>query len=223
MGRFGIGFLTLVGCSLGATAYLVWEQRNGAELWAYYPIKLAWLTMEVMLICIIIAVAVVVGTLRTRRWLAVAAMAASVVLVGSVMRLNGPGEGYLGTWATIAPSRVGVLDNFPLLALAAQTPDTEALLAGLEQTYGERIVYFEYRPNIENLSPDNWVNLWEFSAEYMLTKYMWTYPLTVPLICEMPADWHGPVTVITSNAAAAADITSQCGEDVHVELRPLPA
>jgi hypothetical protein len=182
---------------------------NRSTDWTYYPTKLGWLATILFLVILFATLAQYPGLARDNRSLAIATAVICAV-------------GLLGT-AAIAP---------PLpRSVAAATPFTEAISnSGAEDSYAA-VLFAVSRPgdkvllsNYGSSNEDSFVDFWLLQATSQLgTEKIRNYayylqPDSASDVCNAITEWHGDVSVLTTDPAWGAKLHAACSSETFSVL-----
>lgn len=198
--HFGVGLALLALSSAAGTALLVAQNRHLPQPWIYYPIKFAWVSMEMIVLVVWIAACLVVSELAGRKVLAsIATVTATAVLLISVLQSN-------------PPPLSGFASYFPLASLAKNESPLEPTLPLLSSVANRKIFFSRYLSDQQ----DTFMNQWQFqlTAKDEFTPirgYAYRVVESLSDVCGAAEAWGGGVEVITRDQRWANVLNSACG------------
>jgi len=205
--RYGLGTLLLCLSAAAGTGFLVVQNRALPNPWTYYPIKFAWVSTEMIILLLLIGASLLVGQIRKRRVLSVAAATASAVFLVSVLQMNPPRETYGSAY-------------FPLLDLARNDRPLDETLPLLTSVSGEKLFFSRYLSGDE----DFFMNQWQFQItaedEYTpIRGFAYRVVTSIADVCSAARAWGGGVEVITADPEWANTLNSRCGTPLTAVVR----
>jgi len=206
--HFATGVALVALAAAAGTAFLVFQNRHLPDFWTYYPIKFAWIAMEMLVLLLFLGTVIFMTGLRARRLAMIAAGVSVSLLLLSVLQLNPPQQG-------------GTTSAFPILALAKNDSPADATLPLLTTVSGERVFFYRY----STLEQDTFMNQWQFqiTAEDEFTpirEFAYTAVSSVTDACDAARAWGGDVTVVTSRPIVARGLDARCPDLLTAVVRP---
>ena len=203
--QFGLGMALMALSAATGTAFLLFQNRNLGEPWIYYPIKFAWLSMEMLVLLIFLGGCLLIAWMPRRRLIALAA--ALTIFLFSLLQLNPPQD------------RSGTA-VFPLLAIAKNGSAMDVTLPLLTSVSGEKVFFSRYLGNDE----DTFMNQWQFqiTAKDEFTPirgYAYRVVTSLKEICDAAGTWGGGVQVITAQRGWADSLNARCGSSLTAVVR----
>ena len=207
------GFIDGLAATLGgvvATAFLVFQRRDQANLWGYYPIKFSWLLVTLFGIVSLAIILSLISRL-TRRVIVVAGVgvAGLVVIVGAV---------------AISPViRERALDAFPLLSFAG-------IPSANPGDYAAKVMFQNKEDGVNTIAvnaltpeEDAFINLWLVQMEPTLNSLdvrVFAYGIdgnNTAQVCRAISAMTPPVRVLTTEAGLQERLAHECpGADVEI-------
>lgn len=203
--HFGLGAaMVAISAALG-TGFLIFQNRHLPDYWIYYPIKFAWISMEMLLLLLYLAACLFISRMQGRRPLVAAASVSAAVILFSVLQLNP------------TPPTIGTL---PLVSVVKDVSPGDVTVPLLSSVSGERVFFYWYmRPD-----QDTFMNQWQFQItakdEYTpIREFAYRGVNSVGDACDAAKTWGGDVRVITSSVMVAKSLTEACGDHLTAVVR----
>jgi hypothetical protein len=201
----GGSLLVAAGAAVGV-GFLYFQNRHLPEPWIYYPIKFAWIALELGILLSWLAIALLLREGGARRLLALGVTGLAVVQI-----------------ATLNPPRYpGRLSYVPLVQIALDPPASEEALPILSDYAGERVVFSRFLGE-----EDTFMNQWQFqltvrAADEQIRSFAYRVVETQVDFCDAAEAWGGDMAVITDDARWAVQLNAACGDllDAHVVSPP---
>ena len=198
--HFSIGVALIAGSAALGTGFLIFQNRHLPDYWAYYPIKFAWISMEMLVLLLFVGSLLLVSTLGGQRLVRLAATVSVSLILVLMLQLNPPQHG-------------GVTSVFPIVALAKNDSPVDATLPLLTSVSGEKVFFYRY----STLEQDTFMNQWQFQitakdAFTPIRNFAYTAVSSVADACDAAQAWGGGVTVITARESTANGLNSRCDE-----------
>lgn len=205
--HFGLGLALIAGAAALGTGFLIFQNRHLPDYWTYYPIKFAWISMELLVLLVFIGSLFVVSTLRGQRLLAVTATVSMTVILISMLQLNPPPQG-------------GVTSAFPLVGIARSESPADATLSLLTTVSGKKVFFYRY----STLEQDTFMNQWQFQItakdEFTpIRNYAYSAVSSYADACAAASAWGGGVQVITARETTAGWLNAKCGSLLTAVVR----
>ncbi|MBW8761691.1 MAG: hypothetical protein JF592_03785 [Microbacterium sp.] len=209
-----IGAFILLVSGTAVIAYLLFQRRDAGRLWGYYPAKLSWLIVILMLVVLVpVLVALASGfshRTRGRGILLAAAVMSCYLLVLPVTPTYG--------WRTFLTP----------VALLEQRGNAQASVAAEElfglAVPGSATIAMAFAGPAE----DALINAWLLQLEAQNSRERirdYSYVLdseSAQQVCDAIGAWSRPVRVVTRSKDAADRLLGLCNADFTVEVRPAP-
>jgi hypothetical protein len=205
--HFAIGSVLLAVSSALGTAFLVFQNRHLPEPWIYYPIKFAWVSIQLMIVVIWIGACVAVARIGRRRLLAAVGVGATAVILVGILQYNPADTG-------------GFLSKFPLLSLAKNVPPTEPALSVLAPVAGTKVFFSRYLPAEQEVFANQWQFQLTANDEFTpIRGYAYRTVDSLTEVCGAAEAWGGGVQVITRSALWAKTLNAACPNVLTAVLR----
>jgi hypothetical protein len=202
-----IGIGLLAAGSAAGVALLVFQNRSLPEPWIYYPIKFAWVSMEMMILVLWIGGCLLVARAGFRRVVSVLALGSTAVFLVSVLKLN-------------PPSDQGITSYFPLVSVAKNVSPLDATLPELSAVANQKVFFSRY----SSFDQDLFMNQWQFQLtatdEFTpIRGYAYRVVQSLADVCDAAKTWGGGVKVITSSPRWANEMNGACGSELTAVVR----
>lgn len=210
-----IGTAIVLSGGFAALAYLVFQRRDAASLWGYYPAKFAWFLATLLLILLAAEIAsamVIVHGSRVRSGIAaVCALAVPIALMAMIPPQHG--------WrSAVTPLAI----TMKIGAAGESDVARELLQIAVD---GEPALVVNYGDEPTDLFLNGWLLQIEAeTAQDPIRDFSYFYiPGNETQACEALIVWEREVRVVTSDAGLESRLGKDCGDaSFRVELRPNP-
>jgi hypothetical protein len=196
---FALGTALVAASAALGTGFLVFQNRHLPDFWTYYPIKFAWISFNSLVLLIFLGSCLVASTMWAQRFLAIAAIVSSTVILTLMLQLN--------------PAAANALTAvFPIISVAKNGSPVDVTLPLLGNVSGTKVFFYHYL----GADKDTFMNQWQFqiTAKNEFTpirNFAYRGVTTLADACDAAQAWGGGVKVITSSPWAGSRLNETCG------------
>ena len=205
--NFAIGVLLIVASALVGVMFLILQNRHIPQPWIYYPIKFAWVSIELLFVLIWIGTCLLLGQRPVQRFVAVVGLLAVGVFVVSIMQLT-------------PPMANGVTAQLPLVSLAKNADPLEPAVRVLSPVANKRVIFSRYLDHDSDVFMNQWLFQLTVHSEFdPIRSYAYQTVDTVSQVCDAATAWGGEVTVYTRDSSRAVRLNDACGDVLRAVVR----